>query len=184
MTELECVSSIAFFLATDNLSFFCLSLLESLIMVTITIVSCSEKDPYGYIITWFYRICLPRIVGLDRLQKLCIIYFCLSLTCYTEGDVLYFCHLKFCCIIVEIDEFFFPTQADWKALRGAIVGCLSLLRRKSHVGVVADDKVKAVVQSYLQNLQVQSLGQHDRKVNPNMNPLLMLKANLVSSVKC
>lgn len=76
--------------------------------------------------------------------------------------------------------FFFPTQADWKALRGAIVGCLSLLRRKSHVGVVTDDKVKAVVQSYLQNLQVQSLGQHDRKVNPNTNPLLMLKANLVS----
>ncbi|KAL2516268.1 ARM repeat superfamily protein [Forsythia ovata] len=55
-------------------------------------------------------------------------------------------------------------MVDWKALRGAIVGCLSLLRRKSHVGVVTDNKVKAVAQSYLQNLQVQSLGQHDRKL--------------------
>ncbi|CAA2933443.1 MMS19 nucleotide excision repair homolog isoform X1 [Olea europaea subsp. europaea] len=66
--------------------------------------------------------------------------------------------------IESLIGFFTERLADWKALRGAIVGCLSLLRRKSHVGVVADDKVKAVVQSYLQNLQVQSLGQHDRKL--------------------
>lgn len=57
-------------------------------------------------------------------------------------------------------------QADWKALRGAIVGCLALLRRKADVGIVTNFEAKSVAQSYLQNLQVQSLGQHDRKVNP------------------
>ncbi|THF99081.1 hypothetical protein TEA_007038 [Camellia sinensis var. sinensis] len=55
-------------------------------------------------------------------------------------------------------------QADWKALRGAIVGCLALLKRKSNVGMVTVNEARAVVQSYLQNLQVQSLGQHDRKI--------------------
>jgi DNA repair/transcription protein MET18/MMS19 len=55
-------------------------------------------------------------------------------------------------------------QADWKALRGALVGCLALMRRKSSAGVVTSTDAKAVAQSFLQNLQVQSLGQHDRKV--------------------
>ncbi|XP_011072433.1 MMS19 nucleotide excision repair protein homolog isoform X2 [Sesamum indicum] len=61
--------------------------------------------------------------------------------------------------------FFTERLADWKALRGAIVGCLALLRRKSDVGRVTDSEAKAVAQSYLQNLQVQSLGQHDRKLS-------------------
>lgn len=55
-------------------------------------------------------------------------------------------------------------QADWKALRGALVGCLALLRRKSSGGVITTNDAKAVAQSYVQNLQVQSLAQHDRKV--------------------
>ena len=56
-------------------------------------------------------------------------------------------------------------QADWKALRGALLGCLALMRRKSSSGVVTSTDAKAVVtQSFLQNLQVQSLGQHDRKL--------------------
>lgn len=54
-------------------------------------------------------------------------------------------------------------QADWRALRGALVGCLALLRRKS-IGIVTNIDAKAVAKSYLQNLQVQSLAQHDRKV--------------------
>ncbi|KAK4427289.1 MMS19 nucleotide excision repair protein [Sesamum alatum] len=61
--------------------------------------------------------------------------------------------------------FFTERLADWKALRGAIVGCLALLRRKSDVGIVTDSEARAVAQSYLQNLQVQSLGQHDRKLS-------------------
>ena len=55
-------------------------------------------------------------------------------------------------------------QADWKALRGALVGCLALMRRKSSAGVFTSTDAKAVAESFLQNLQVQSLGQHDRKV--------------------
>ena len=54
-------------------------------------------------------------------------------------------------------------QADWRALRGALVGCLALVRRKSG-GMVSSGDAKGVVESFLQNLQVQSLGQHDRKV--------------------
>ncbi|KAB5563913.1 hypothetical protein DKX38_003967 [Salix brachista] len=52
--------------------------------------------------------------------------------------------------------------ADWRALRGALVGCLALVRRKSG-GMVSSSDAKGVVESFLQNLQVQSLGQHDRK---------------------
>ena len=56
-------------------------------------------------------------------------------------------------------------QADWRALRGALVGCLALIRRKSVVGMVTGTDAKAIVQSFLEYLQVQSLGQYDRKVN-------------------
>ncbi|KAL4625999.1 hypothetical protein ACB092_05G064500 [Castanea dentata] len=60
--------------------------------------------------------------------------------------------------------FFTDRLADWKALRGALVGCLALMRRKSSAGVVTSTDAKAVAESFLQNLQVQSLGQHDRKL--------------------
>ncbi|KAK2371354.1 MMS19 nucleotide excision repair protein [Trifolium repens] len=60
--------------------------------------------------------------------------------------------------------FFKEKLADWKAVRGAIVGCLELIRRKSVVGMVTDSDAKAIAQSFLQYLQVQSLGQYDRKI--------------------
>ncbi|GFP97780.1 mms19 nucleotide excision repair protein homolog [Phtheirospermum japonicum] len=60
--------------------------------------------------------------------------------------------------------FFTQKLEDWKALRGAAVGCLALLRRKNDVGTVTDDEAKAVAQTYLQNVVVQSSGQHDRKI--------------------
>ncbi|KAG6735323.1 hypothetical protein POTOM_062112 [Populus tomentosa] len=53
--------------------------------------------------------------------------------------------------------------ADWRALRGALVGCLALVKRKSG-GMVTSSDAKGVAESFLQNLQVQSLGQHDRKL--------------------
>ncbi|CAK7356761.1 unnamed protein product [Dovyalis caffra] len=59
--------------------------------------------------------------------------------------------------------FFKERLADWRALRGALVGCLALVRRKSG-GMVTGSDAKGVAESYLQNLQVQSLGQHDRKL--------------------
>ena len=68
----------------------------------------------------------------------------------------------------------FLHQADWKALRGALVGCLVLLRRKRDVGMVTDSEATAVAESYLRNLQVQSLGQHDRKVIIVWSVLMLL----------
>lgn len=59
---------------------------------------------------------------------------------------------------------FYSYQADWKALRGALVGCLALLRRKVDVGMVTQSQAMAAARSFLENMQVQSLGQHDRKV--------------------
>ncbi|KAB1218501.1 hypothetical protein CJ030_MR3G026381 [Morella rubra] len=61
--------------------------------------------------------------------------------------------------------FFTDRLADWKALRGVLVGCLALMRRKDNIGTVTGTDAKAVAQSCLQNLQVQSLGQHDRKAD-------------------
>ncbi|XP_062156644.1 MMS19 nucleotide excision repair protein homolog isoform X2 [Alnus glutinosa] len=66
--------------------------------------------------------------------------------------------------IHSLMAFFTNRLADWKALRGALVGCLALMRRKSTAGMVTGTDAKAAAQSYLQNLQVQSLGQHDRKL--------------------
>ncbi|KAI9107760.1 hypothetical protein K1719_021096 [Acacia pycnantha] len=79
--------------------------------------------------------------------------------------------------------FFKDRLADWRALRGALVGCLALIRRKSNVGVVTDSDAKAVAQSFLENLQVQSLGQHDRKLCFELlNVLLELYSDAVSSL--
>ena len=39
-------------------------------------------------------------------------------------------------------------QADWKALRGALLGCLALMRRKSSSGVITSTDAKAVAQSF------------------------------------
>ncbi|KAL8170444.1 hypothetical protein V2J09_022248 [Rumex salicifolius] len=61
--------------------------------------------------------------------------------------------------------FFADRLTDWRALRGALVGSLVLLRRKSNLGVVTESDAKAVLNSLLQNLDVQSLGQHDRKLS-------------------
>ncbi|KAL4583789.1 hypothetical protein LXL04_008373 [Taraxacum kok-saghyz] len=57
--------------------------------------------------------------------------------------------------------FFAERLSDWRALRGALVGCLALMKRK---GDISKSDATAVAQSFMQNLQVQSLGQHDRKL--------------------
>nr|GMC77887.1 MMS19 nucleotide excision repair protein homolog isoform X1 [Ipomoea batatas] len=66
--------------------------------------------------------------------------------------------------IQKLIGLFIERLADWKALRGALVGCLALLRRKFDVGMVTQSQAMAAAQSFLENMQVQSLGQHDRKV--------------------
>ncbi|WCJ40871.1 hypothetical protein M5689_021770 [Euphorbia peplus] len=65
--------------------------------------------------------------------------------------------------IHSLSTFFSERLADWRALRGAIVGCLALIRRKSN-GLVTAADAKAIAKSYLENLQVQALAQHDRKL--------------------
>ncbi|XP_019458712.1 PREDICTED: MMS19 nucleotide excision repair protein homolog [Lupinus angustifolius] len=60
--------------------------------------------------------------------------------------------------------FFKDRLADWKALRGSLVGCLALIRRKGAVGAVTGSDAKSIAQSFLEYLQVQSLGQYDRKL--------------------
>ncbi|XP_031387359.1 MMS19 nucleotide excision repair protein homolog isoform X1 [Punica granatum] len=66
--------------------------------------------------------------------------------------------------IHSLITFFTERLADWKALRGALVGCLALMRRNDQVGRVTLDDAKAVLESFLESLHVQSLGQHDRKL--------------------
>lgn len=65
--------------------------------------------------------------------------------------------------VCSLIGFFTERLADWKALRGALVGCLALLMRKSN-GMVTLNEAKAVAQCFLENVSVQSLGQHDRKL--------------------
>ncbi|KAH1207490.1 MMS19 nucleotide excision repair [Glycine max] len=60
--------------------------------------------------------------------------------------------------------FFKDRLADWRAVQGALVGCLALIRRKSVVGMVTDSDATTIAQSFLQYMQVQSLGQYDRKL--------------------
>ncbi|KAL6496996.1 hypothetical protein OROGR_028925 [Orobanche gracilis] len=76
-------------------------------------------------------------------------------------------------LIRSLIVFFTERLADWKAVRGALVGCLALLRRKNDVGIVTDDEAKAVARSYFQVLQVQSLGQHDRKLSFQLMEVLL-----------
>ncbi|KAL9323079.1 hypothetical protein ACSQ67_011132 [Phaseolus vulgaris] len=60
--------------------------------------------------------------------------------------------------------FFKERLADWRAVRGALLGCLALIRRKSVLGIVTSTDAKAIAQSFFQYMQVQSLGQSDRKL--------------------
>ncbi|ERN15159.1 MMS19 nucleotide excision repair protein homolog isoform X2 [Amborella trichopoda] len=65
-------------------------------------------------------------------------------------------------IIHSLTEFFTSRLADWQALRGAFIGCLALLRRKSHTGTISDNDLINLTKSFLLNIQVQALALHDR----------------------
>ncbi|CAA6672865.1 unnamed protein product [Spirodela intermedia] len=60
--------------------------------------------------------------------------------------------------------FFTSRLADWQALHGALVGCLVLLRRKKDVGMVMGNDARTLAHSCLENVQIQSLALHDRKL--------------------
>ncbi|KAK9149345.1 hypothetical protein Scep_008102 [Stephania cephalantha] len=73
----------------------------------------------------------------------------------------------------SLTEFFTEKLADWHALHGALIGCLALLRRKNNVGAVTNNDAKALTQSYLQNIHVQSLGKRDRKLSLELLDFLL-----------
>ncbi|XP_057870323.2 MMS19 nucleotide excision repair protein homolog isoform X1 [Cryptomeria japonica] len=62
----------------------------------------------------------------------------------------------------SLTVFFTSRLADWHAIRGALIGCLALLKRTHNVGSVSTVDAKKLAQSYLQNLQVQLLKLEDR----------------------
>lgn len=66
--------------------------------------------------------------------------------------------------IRSLAGFFSSRLADWRSLRGALIGCLALLKRKSNVGMLVDGDVRPLAQSMLDNVQVQLLAMHDRKL--------------------
>ncbi|KAF8713485.1 hypothetical protein HU200_028262 [Digitaria exilis] len=65
--------------------------------------------------------------------------------------------------ITTLSDFFISRLSDWPAIRGALVGCLALLHRKQGGGCIVIADVKRLVESFLQNVQVQSLAAADRK---------------------
>jgi len=66
---------------------------------------------------------------------------------------------------IAVTSFVFPYQSDWQAIQGALVGCLALLHRKQGVGCIVIADVKRLVESFSQNVPVQSLAAADRKVD-------------------
>ncbi|KAI0496487.1 hypothetical protein KFK09_022804 [Dendrobium nobile] len=86
--------------------------------------------------------------------------------------ILYLAEVLICLLSKALDSFtisslagFFSSRlADWRSLRGALIGCLALLRRKSNVGMLADNDARTLAQSMLDNVQVQLLAMHDRKL--------------------
>ncbi|KAM0052717.1 putative tRNA (guanine(26)-N(2))-dimethyltransferase [Helianthus debilis subsp. tardiflorus] len=64
----------------------------------------------------------------------------------------------------SLNGFLVDRLADWRALRGALVSCLALMRRKTEIGAISSSDANAVARSFMQNLQVQYLGQSDRNL--------------------
>lgn len=60
--------------------------------------------------------------------------------------------------------FLFLHQEDWYALRGALIGCLALLKRTKGTGSVEKNDVRMFAESFFKNVAVQSLAVRDRKV--------------------
>lgn len=66
--------------------------------------------------------------------------------------------------VSSLAGFFSSRLADWRSLRGALIGCLALLKRKSNVGMLVDGDARTLAQSMLDNVQVQLLAMHERKL--------------------
>ncbi|CAA7035212.1 unnamed protein product [Microthlaspi erraticum] len=68
-------------------------------------------------------------------------------------------------VVHSLIGFFSQKLEDWRTIRGALVGCLALMRRKGVAGVVTAADAEAVAKSMMANVQVQTLALHDRKLS-------------------
>lgn len=67
-------------------------------------------------------------------------------------------------VVHSLIAFFTSKLEEWRSLRGALTGCLALIKRKGVAGVVTATDAEAVAKSMAQNVQVQSFALHDRKL--------------------
>lgn len=67
-------------------------------------------------------------------------------------------------VVKSLVGFFTAKLAEWRSVRGALTGCLALIRRKGVAGVVTAVDAEAVAKSMAQSVQVQSLALYDRKL--------------------
>ncbi|KAF8095597.1 hypothetical protein N665_0329s0018 [Sinapis alba] len=67
-------------------------------------------------------------------------------------------------VVHSLIGFFTAKLDEWRSVRGALSGCLALLKRKDVAGVVTAIDAEAVAKSMAQSIQVQSLALHDRKL--------------------
>lgn len=64
--------------------------------------------------------------------------------------------------IKSLTNFYSARLGDWHCLQGAVLGSLSLLRRRSNAGTVEVEDAREVAKSALTNLHVQALARKDR----------------------
>ncbi|CAH2044832.1 unnamed protein product [Thlaspi arvense] len=76
-------------------------------------------------------------------------------------------------IVHSLIGFFTVKLADWRTIRGALVGCLALIKRTDVAGVVTAIDAEALARSMIRNVQVQSLALHERKLSFEIWELLL-----------
>ncbi|KAH0939924.1 hypothetical protein HID58_007385 [Brassica napus] len=67
-------------------------------------------------------------------------------------------------VVNSLVGFFTAKLAEWRSVRGALTGCLALIKRKGVAGLVTAVDAEAVAKSMAQSVQVQSLALYDRKL--------------------
>ncbi|CAH8361669.1 unnamed protein product [Eruca vesicaria subsp. sativa] len=67
-------------------------------------------------------------------------------------------------VVQSLTGFFTAKLAEWKSVRGALTGCLALIKRKDVAGLVTATDAEAMAKAMIKSVQVQSLALHDRKI--------------------
>ncbi|KAJ3670959.1 hypothetical protein LUZ60_008385 [Juncus effusus] len=66
--------------------------------------------------------------------------------------------------IDSLADFFISRLEDWSSLKGALIGCLAILRRKNISGTISQNDVKRLSDNFFTAVLVSSLGSNDRKL--------------------